>query len=210
MSAKKLKGRPSAEEQTLHQEHVLEVSEAEFLANGFSGTSIDAIARKAGVSKLTLYRRFTNKDGLFLAVAMRAVADSCSHIPSVRTEDRPAAEVLVDFAIEILNGYLAPRSLAITRLAIAEAPQFPDVARTYYEQTSKSLAPLVEYLQRLGTAGALSIPDPHRAAMTLTSLCMDGARFLIFPAPTTQEERLAWCREVVHVFMTGHSPRRGP
>lgn len=201
---KKLKGRPSGDEQTLHQEHVLEVSEAEFLANGYSGTSIDAIARKAGVSKLTLYRRFTNKEGLFLAVAMRAVADS-SHIPSVRTDDRPAVDVLTDFAVEILNGYLAPKSLAITRLVVAEAPQFPDIARNYHEQASKSLAPLAAYLRWLGTNGALAIPDPDRAAMTLTSLCMDGVQFLMFPAPTTVEERLAWCRAVVRIFMTGHS-----
>ncbi|BAI74813.1 transcriptional regulator (plasmid) [Azospirillum sp. B510] len=207
LSLKKLKGRPSGDEQPLHQEHVLDVSEAEFLANGYSGTSIDAIARKAGVSKLTIYRRFSSKEGLFLSVALRALTDS-NHIPSVSADDRPVEEVLTNFATEILNGYIAPRNLAITRLVVGEAPQFPDIARKYHEEAAKSLKPLVNYLRRLGLEGTLSIHDPDRAAMTLTILCMDGIRFLIFPTQTTPEERLAWCREVVRVFMNGHCSLR--
>ncbi len=203
---RKLKGRPSSEEQAAHQEHLLAVSRDEFLANGYNATSIDAIARKAGISKLTIYRRFAGKEGLFLAVADRVVLAS-TRLPDVRTDDRPPAEVLAEFASAILEGYLAPESLAIIRLVITEALQFPEVARRYYEQAVQTLEPLVRYLAALDGEGVLVIGDPPRAALTFTSLCMDGVRFLIMPAPAVGEPRQAWCRDVTRIFLEGHRRR---
>jgi AcrR family transcriptional regulator len=52
-------------------ETVLDAALAEFLAYGLRRTNVDVVARRAGVSRATLYRRFENKDALVQAVLVR-------------------------------------------------------------------------------------------------------------------------------------------
>ena len=45
---------------------ILAAAKQLFPEQGFDGTSMDAIATAAGVSKLTVYSHFTDKEGLFV------------------------------------------------------------------------------------------------------------------------------------------------
>jgi AcrR family transcriptional regulator len=55
------------------QEAILEAATKEFLENGFSGTKIAAVARRAGYNKTLVYRHFRDKEGLFEAVLHREI-----------------------------------------------------------------------------------------------------------------------------------------
>ncbi|MFB8276815.1 TetR/AcrR family transcriptional regulator [Nocardia colli] len=50
---------------------ILDAAVVEAAATGISRLKIDAVARRAGVNRATVYRRFTDLDGLFEAVVMR-------------------------------------------------------------------------------------------------------------------------------------------
>jgi len=50
---------------------LVQAAEKLFAANGFENTSIDDVAKEAGVTKRTLYQYFTSKEDLFFAVALR-------------------------------------------------------------------------------------------------------------------------------------------
>jgi AcrR family transcriptional regulator len=52
-------------------ESVLDTALAEFLAYGLRRTTVDVVAKRAGVSRATLYRRFDGKDALVSAVLVR-------------------------------------------------------------------------------------------------------------------------------------------
>ncbi|HEY7592328.1 MAG TPA: TetR family transcriptional regulator [Actinophytocola sp.] len=52
-------------------ESILDAAFAEFLAYGLRRTNVDVVARRAGVSRATLYRRFDGKDALVQAVLVR-------------------------------------------------------------------------------------------------------------------------------------------
>ena len=52
----------------IHRERVLRAATSSFLARGY-GSSVDDIARRAGVAKQTVYQHFASKDELFKAVA---------------------------------------------------------------------------------------------------------------------------------------------
>src|SRR5437764_7215203 len=56
----------SASERKRHA--IVDAACAEFLREGYSASSMDEIARRAGVSKPTIYSHFGNKERLFLAV----------------------------------------------------------------------------------------------------------------------------------------------
>ena len=62
----------AAEEWDEYAERVLEAAEAQFSEFGLGRTSMDRVAEAAGVSRITVYRRFANRDALFAAVVARA------------------------------------------------------------------------------------------------------------------------------------------
>src|SRR5260370_40917978 len=66
-------GRPSRLESAQLSDRILNVATALFLGHGFGATSIEAVARRAGISKRTFYHRFRGKEGLFEAVVRRPI-----------------------------------------------------------------------------------------------------------------------------------------
>ncbi|ULU25499.1 TetR/AcrR family transcriptional regulator [Dyella terrae] len=54
---------------------ILEAAKALFIRNAFAGTSMDAVAAEAGVSKLTVYSHFGDKDNLFREVIRARIQD---------------------------------------------------------------------------------------------------------------------------------------
>lgn len=202
---KKLRGRPTKESQAKYEEHLLRVATEEFLRLGYEAATIDGIARKAGVSKLTIYRRFEGKAGLFLNVAERAIRAESTFL-DIPTVGRVPVEVLQAFARATYDSVTSAGSLALTRMTIAAAQDFPDVAERYYRGTLEALAPLASYLSLLDEQRVLAINDPLQAALHFINLSMGGVRFLVMP-PLTQEERDLWCGDVVQLFMDGYRRR---
>ncbi len=66
-------GRPSRLESAQLSDRILNVATALFLGHGFGATSIEAVARRAGISKRTFYHRFRGKEMLFEAVVRRLI-----------------------------------------------------------------------------------------------------------------------------------------
>src|SRR5258706_6008183 len=67
-------GRPSRLESAQLSDRILDVATALFLSDGFGATSIEAVAKRAGISKRTLYHRFNGKEMLFEAGVPAAIA----------------------------------------------------------------------------------------------------------------------------------------
>jgi AcrR family transcriptional regulator len=72
-------------------EGILDAARAEFLSYGLRRTNVDVVARRAGVSRATLYRRFDGKDALVQAVLIRecrrffgSIAAAVGDLPTVR------------------------------------------------------------------------------------------------------------------------------
>src|ERR1700735_3995063 len=66
-------GRPSRTESAQLSDRILDVATLLFLGHGFGATSIEAVAKRAGISKRTFYHRFRGKEELFEAVVRRMV-----------------------------------------------------------------------------------------------------------------------------------------
>src|SRR4030088_2741926 len=68
-------GRPTREEAVRRDARLLDVATSLFMERGFDGTSIDAVAEAAGVSKPTVYARYRDKRDLFAAVLRGRIRD---------------------------------------------------------------------------------------------------------------------------------------
>lgn len=74
------------------RERVLEAARHLFLAHGLRGTSMEAIARQAGVAKPTLYAHFPDKDAVLLAIIEALLAEKLRVFEDAMVGDGPVAQ----------------------------------------------------------------------------------------------------------------------
>src|SRR5258708_20118949 len=84
-------GRPSRLESAQLSDRILDVATMLFLSDGFGATSIEAVAKRAGISKRTFYHRFTGKEMLFEAGVRRLVEPwtPSFHTPTLQPPSLP-------------------------------------------------------------------------------------------------------------------------
>jgi len=74
------------------RERVVEAARELFLAHGLRGTSMEAIARRAGVAKPTLYAHFPDKDAVFLAILEALLTEKLAIFEKMMAAELPVAE----------------------------------------------------------------------------------------------------------------------
>src|SRR5436190_22187797 len=114
-------GRPSRLESAQLSDRILDVATALFLSDGFGATSIEAVAKRAGISKRTFYHRFTGKEMLFEAVVRRLVERWTPPLDATLFEGSSLAETLRRAGEYMLGVALTPEALALHRMVTAEA-----------------------------------------------------------------------------------------
>ncbi|RZL91716.1 MAG: TetR/AcrR family transcriptional regulator [Variovorax sp.] len=204
------RGRPSPEQAVALRESFLAAALDSFLDRGYAATSIEAIARDAGVAKITIYRQFDNKEALFREVVHRAVSDARDTMQAtVVRRGADERQVLLDLIERMYQSATEPKTLALLRLVIAEAVRFPELAKALYAENSYVLAPVVEYLAEAHRAGKLHVPAPELAAVQLSTLAFGGVRFFISKPLAGTEERRAWATGILDLVMRGWAPSTG-
>jgi AcrR family transcriptional regulator len=124
------RAKKSSDEATV-RDRILTAAFEAFQARGYAATSTLEIATRAHVSKRELYALVGNKQQMLIAaIGERATRlQAPAEMPKLR--DRPTlAQVLTAFGIQLVREVSDPVVVAVFRLAIAEAVQAPEVART--------------------------------------------------------------------------------
>ncbi|WP_407049866.1 TetR/AcrR family transcriptional regulator [Methyloraptor flagellatus] len=147
-------------------EAILEAAKRVFLKDGFA-SSVDRIAAEAGVAKQTIYSRFGSKEGL-----LRAMADRLKWpIGAFFQSDGPAGDVLTAVGEATLERIVSTDMACLSRLLIAQATEFPDLARLNYEMGPlRTRGLLADYLDRLVREGRMPPADTTEAADVFLSL----------------------------------------
>jgi TetR/AcrR family transcriptional repressor of mexJK operon len=115
---------------------IRQAAQALFLRQGLRETSMDAIAADAQVTKQTLYRYYGSKNELFVDALGGLVAEQVSAsitqvYPTAPVSVAELETMLLAVARKIVDHVLAPGYLALLRVVISEAPQFPDLANHF-------------------------------------------------------------------------------
>lgn len=143
-------------------DQILRGAMPEFLKHGYACTSMDRIAKSAGVSKQTLYSHFCDKDGLFTALVKRIASEKFRIVWSKPLNGKPD-QVLRDLAKRILMENLDDNEyLCFARLIIAESGKRPDLAEMFLKDlVQPAIAGLTQYLK---DCEELQIVDPEATA----------------------------------------------
>jgi len=125
------KRRQEGSDETAVRERILEAAFAAFMKSGYATTSTLEIATRARVSKRELYALVGNKQEMLIAcISERAKRlDVPADLPLLRDRET-LAQVLTSFGTKLVREISDPTVIAVFRLAIGEAVQAPEVART--------------------------------------------------------------------------------
>jgi AcrR family transcriptional regulator len=106
-----------------------------FVERGFASTRLEDVAKRAGVSKGTLYLYFTNKEELFKEVVRNSIVPFIGAAEdSIAGFDGHSADLLRSVITEWWQRLGATKASGITKLIMAEAGNFPDIAAFYQEE----------------------------------------------------------------------------
>lgn len=118
------------------REQILSGAQHLFLTQGYAGTSTDAIAKAAGISKETLYAYYPNKEVLFSAVLQHLV-DVLSEERFMQIEQTMLVsgetfrQALIDLAQRIIRSAMQPDYLALVRIIIGESTRVPQLGTMF-------------------------------------------------------------------------------
>lgn len=142
---------------------ILKGAMAEFLEYGYAGTSMDKVAKTAGVSKATVYSHFGDKEGLFSAVIQDLAEDKFQTVMGLEQPESlqgDAQEVLSTMATRMLENAKGDRAFQdFIRIIIGESGRFPELAKVYVNNLAKpALETLTRYFQ---SHPELNLADPE-------------------------------------------------
>jgi len=133
-----------------------------FMGNGYAGTSMHEIARRAKVSKRDLYANFPSKQAVLLAcISNRAARMRLAPDLPAPSSREALASTLMAFAAIVIREVTQPAVTAMYRLAIAEAERSPDVAAALNASRAVNRNALAKLLARAQQQGVLGRGDPQ-------------------------------------------------
>src|SRR5687768_16812103 len=160
--AKPMPGRPKDLEK---RAAILEAAKRLFPVHGFAGVSMDAIAAEAGVSKLTVYSHFKDKDALFRETVRVKCEEQLPAALFMADLKGPIRKQLRSIAKGFFGLIMSDEAISMHRMMHAQARGDAKLPRLFWEAGPQRITEgMAEFLAAEVAAGQLEIPDLHRAA----------------------------------------------
>ncbi|NSX56105.1 TetR/AcrR family transcriptional regulator [Parasulfitobacter algicola] len=146
---------------TDRKQEIIDIASNLFIENGFAGTSINAVAKAAGIQKASLYHHFPSKEALFLSCVGHGYPD---HIEKMKiyAEDitKPHAERLELMLNEFYDAMIYSNAGRMSSIIAETTRRFPQMARDFHDQFIEEMDTSLRNLLTDGiTAGAFEDVD---------------------------------------------------
>lgn len=150
-----------------------------FLEKGFDATSMDEVAKRAGVSKQTVYSHFSSKEQLFSA-AIHAVIEEYypeSVLGKVETHSLEAdLRIVCESYARLL---MSEDAMSMYRLMVAAASKGPALAKLFWEAGPREMQERLEaFLLSRVRSGELDIPDITVAGGHIMAMLKGKSHFM--------------------------------
>lgn len=122
-----------------------------FVEKGYAATRLEDVAKRAGVSKGTLYLYYDNKEALFKAVVQEGIVPVLAESEAIAASHTGSSFDLLDALLLNWWGKIGETAYSgIPKLVIAEARNFPEIASFYYDEVISRGRQLVGAALRAG------------------------------------------------------------
>jgi TetR/AcrR family transcriptional regulator, mexJK operon transcriptional repressor len=179
-----------------------------FLELGFQATTLEKVAQRAKISKLSIYRHFENKEALFSA----AIAAHCHQFaPMTLSEgvDGSAEDQLMAMGTSLLRTLLSPDVRSVEAMIMADKTNQKSLSKLQYEAGPAHVIAQIEVLLRqLHAKAVLNVPDPLQSARLFAAL-IKGSDLLIiarFDEARAEDDNEveSYCRSAIAMFIAAH------
>lgn len=200
-------GRPSEAQLAAINDVIKEKAAELFLSKGYDATSMEAVASLAGVSKGTLYRRYSGKSKLLRAVVEDRVEGWSSPIyQKTWSGDETLEERLKYYAKNIMDWTAMNEARAFDRLLRGswEAPR--EVLKIFYEARYRKAVDLLS--REIGDATAQEgrpARNPGRVAEVFATSLAGWYRIESAVRQVSKREAIAYAYDAVDLLLAGRS-----
>jgi AcrR family transcriptional regulator len=161
---------------------LLMVALDEFFQKGFAAARMDDIARRADLSKGTLYLYFESKEALFTALIKTLAMPNLDHLELISRSApsmREALDRLIVFAPILIRHSNLPR---LMKVLIGDSHNFPDIIRAYRTQIlDRVLGALAQMLEGAKSRREIEIGDPKlMARLVMAPIAFSGIWQAVF------------------------------
>jgi AcrR family transcriptional regulator len=173
------------------REQLLDVTNELVAERGFAAVSIQAVARRAGISRPIVYEHFGDLSGLLEALVERETERALAQISETELGDLSEGDP-ADLMLESLGAYLGAveQHPSTWRLVLMPPEGSPELLRQSIARGRQAvLAKLALALRPAWPPGSDS-PDPELTARTLSAIADDYARLLLTEPRRFPRERL--------------------
>jgi AcrR family transcriptional regulator len=164
-------------------QEILEAALAVFAEKGFAAARMDAIAARARVSKGTIYLYFPSKEAIFRALVREMLAPQLAHFADLARAHRGPIAPLLANILRMLGRFITTSDrVVLPKMVIAEAGNFPDLARIYREEIIERGLALFGGLLRTGIENGefREIPIQHGVRLCIAPLLLAAIWRTIF------------------------------
>lgn len=199
------RGRPRDPERL---QRIVAAAARQFHEHGLSGTSMDAIAAEAGVSKMTVYSHFPSKGDLFIAaVASRTAELMGTDMPAM--DPLKPKQALTAIGRSFLRLIRDDQVVQHHRILFGLRDAHPEVRLAFHDQgPDRMCQALAAYLAEATRQGSLKVRQPTLAANQFMGLFlgMGQLRHLLNLGKPGEPEDEALLKANVALFLKGHEP----
>jgi len=179
-----------------------------FVELGFQATTMDKVAQRAKISKLSIYRHFENKEALFSA-AMVARCDQFAPQALSEGVDGSAEDQLVAVGASLLRTLLSPDVRSVEAMVLADKTNQKALSKLHYEAgPARVIAHIEAVLRQLHAKGMLNVPDALQSARLFAALFKGSDLLLIarFNEARAEDDNEieSYCRSAVAMFIAAH------
>ncbi len=199
------RGRPV--NQALRQT-IVEAAYELFVELGFQAATLDKVAQRAKISKLSIYRHFENKEALFSA-AMVARCQQFAPQDLFEGLEGSAEEQLIAAGSSLLRTLLSPDVRSVEAMIMADKTNQKSLSKLHYEAGPVHVITQIEaLLRRLHARKVLNVPNPLQSARLFAAL-FKGSDLLISARfdetrANDDNEIESYCRSAVTMFIAAH------
>jgi AcrR family transcriptional regulator len=153
---------------TAKRRQIMDGARIVFLEQGFDAASMGEIARRAGVSKGTLYVYFKSKEDLFETIFEEESRAQVERIFSLDPDDHEVETVLTALGRDFVKYLCQPDRISPLRTVLSIAGRMPEIGNRFYDAgPATGIRGVRAYLEAQVAAGVLRIEDPEIAAAQL-------------------------------------------
>lgn len=203
-------GRPKSEQK---REAILAAASDFFLAQGLQGTSMDAVALKAGVSKQTVYSHFASKEDLFRTCISTKV-ESYGFMEATLPADAGLEKALRAIGRRYLDLILDEEVAAMFRVVIGESVSYRKIAELFYASgPGTAITAVAGFLVSQMEEGRLKRDDPRYAACLYLNMLRGHYHLQLLmniPPELDEATREAHIRKVAGQFLALYETETPP